>query len=123
LTQPDTCLLLHCTGCGRNRPRGWFARSGEGRRSSWCRECRRPGKLADAARRRGAGVAKISKGLIARLLAKQRRICPLCRLPIALGAKFHVDHRLSVARGGKHEESNLQIAHARCNLMAGSKIK
>jgi 5-methylcytosine-specific restriction endonuclease McrA len=78
-------------------------------------------KSAAAARRRGAvGDTRADPRLIDRLLVMQGRICPLCGTGILPGAKIHVDHKLSVARGGRHEEGNLQVTHARCNLKKGA---
>jgi len=123
VTQADVGLLLHCFGCGKDRPRGWFARSGEGRRTSWCRECRRPGRALEAAKRRGAGVTRLPPDTVTKLLVRQRYLCPICGEPIALGAKIHLDHRRPVSRGGRHDLSNLQAVHARCNLVSGKKLK
>jgi 5-methylcytosine-specific restriction endonuclease McrA len=33
---------------------------------------------------------------------------------------FHLDHIVSIANGGKHELSNLQLTHAKCNLKKGA---
>ena len=41
--------------------------------------------------------------------------CPVFDLP-ELGRKMHVDHVVALARGGKHEASNLQILPAGLNL-------
>jgi 5-methylcytosine-specific restriction endonuclease McrA len=109
-------LLWECMRCRKMRPRGWFARNGrgEGSRHAHCRECRREGKAADAARRRGAGVAKIPAGWVRRLLLEQRGLCAICGR--WLGPKFHVDHKRAVSRGGRHEYNNLQLTHKICNL-------
>lgn len=122
MTQADVALRLHCFGCGRDRPRGWFARSGEGRRTSWCRECRRPGRALEAAKRRGAGVTRLPPDTVTKLLVRQRYLCPICRGPIALGAKVHIDHQRPVSRGGRHEFVNLAAVHPRCNMRKGAKV-
>jgi 5-methylcytosine-specific restriction endonuclease McrA len=121
MTQPDLALLLHCAGCGKNRPRGWFARSGEGRRTSWCRECRAPGRALEAAKRRGAVTKRMPPDTVRRLLAKQGWRCRICGGPIALGAKVHLDHRRPVSKGGRHEESNLRAVHPVCNMRRGNR--
>lgn len=113
---------LHPAHVGeRMRPRGWFARVGKGEahRHSHCRECRREGKSANAARRRGAGVTKIPVGWIARLWAEQRGLCGICGR--ALSPTFHVDHKVAVSRGGRHEYGNLQLTHKLCNLRKSNK--
>jgi 5-methylcytosine-specific restriction endonuclease McrA len=55
-----------------------------------------------------------------RLWLAQGGICPLCARPLhLLGA--HVDHKIAISRGGQHEESNLQLTHAKCNLRKSTK--
>lgn len=46
--------------------------------------------------------------------------CPVFDLP-ELGHKMHVDHIVPLARGGKHEASNLQILPAGINLRKGAR--
>jgi 5-methylcytosine-specific restriction endonuclease McrA len=102
-------------------PRGNFNRCGKGEdyRHPHCRVCRREVKSAYAARRRGAGVTKIPKGWIRRMLLDQGGLCGICGLPIF--GPYHVDHRLAVSRGGRHEYENLAIVHPRCNLKKSNK--
>lgn len=120
MTQPDAALALTCRKCGLERPRGWFERAGALRRSSWCRDCLSPKKSLDAARRRGAGVSKTPLPARAELWQLQRGICPLCQrgmAPSLIG--LHVDHKRSIASGGRHERVNLQLTHGLCNLRKG----
>lgn len=121
MTQADVALYLNCSCCERSRPRGWFARSGAGRRDSWCRECRADGQAEKAARRRGAGVRAIPRGLRQRLFDRQGGICPLCGGYLLTIVGTHVDHRVAVCRGGEHAESNLQLTHKLCNLRKGGR--
>jgi 5-methylcytosine-specific restriction endonuclease McrA len=119
-------LLWECLHSGHvgNRmcPRGVFARNGRGERDrhSWCRECRREGKSAQAAKRRGAGVRAIPAGWIHILWVRQRGLCAECGR--ALGYDYHVDHRMPVSRGGMHELANLRLLHKRCNLRKGARL-
>jgi len=46
--------------------------------------------------------------------------CPVFDLP-ELGHEMHVDHVMPLARGGKHEASNLQILPKGINLRKGAK--
>lgn len=46
--------------------------------------------------------------------------CPVFDLP-ELGKKMHVDHIRPLARGGKHEASNLQILPIGINMRKGTK--
>lgn len=126
MTQPDTSLLLHCSACQRDKPRGWFARAGvdaHGRpmRASHCRECRKPEKALGAAKRRGAGVKPLPRRLIVILWQRQRGACSICGRSMVWG-EFEVEHKTAIARGGKHEMSNLGLAHGSCNRLKGSKI-
>lgn len=116
-------LLLECTSCRKMLPRGWFARNGQSHpeRHGHCRECRRESRSANAARRRNAGVAKIPRGWIRRLMTEQRGLCGICGL--WLGPQFHVDHRRPISKGGKHEYINLQLTHKICNLRSSNKLK
>lgn len=104
---------------GRMRPRGWFRRNGEGRRHSHCRECRRGADVAHAAKRRGAGVGKVPRGWIRLLWSRQVGRCALCSS--VMHGRYHVDHRVAVAKGGEHTLGNLQLTHALCNLRKSSK--
>lgn len=124
-------LLWECTASWhvgeRMIPRGNFGRNGrkkdgtERTRHSHCRMCRREHKSNNAARRRGAGVTKIPKGWIRRLMLEQRGRCGICGL--TLDPMFHVDHKRPISRGGRHEYGNLQLAHKRCNLTCSNKLK
>ncbi len=116
-------LLLECTHPGhvgeRMKPRGWFRRAGGGRRYGHCRECRRESDSEQRARRRGAGVVKVPRGWIRVLWQAQRGRCSLC-LGVIHG-RYHIDHRIPIARGGQHVLSNLAITHVRCNLVKGAR--
>jgi 5-methylcytosine-specific restriction endonuclease McrA len=124
VTQPYTGPVLTCRGCGRARPAGWFRRAGIRRgvpqRASQCRDCRRPADAAHQAHRRGAGVTKAPRGLLARLWARQRGRCGICAGALD-PLKFHIDHKVPIARGGAHVEANLQLCHVLCNLKKGSR--
>ena len=117
-------LERRCTSCGKVRPRGWFRKAGVGksgvRYASRCRECRRESDSRHAARRRGAGVKRIGRDFLKVLLARQGWVCA-CGCRRSLYAGFHVDHIVAIARGGKHEESNIQLLSPRCNLRKSSK--
>lgn len=49
-----------------------------------------------------------------RLYEEQSGCCYYCE--IGLGGKYHVDHKLPIARGGTNDPTNLALACARCNL-------
>lgn len=54
------------------------------------------------------------------VIGKYGWVCGICGSSIE-GA-FHVDHIQPIARGGRHELSNLQLAHPRCNQRKGSSM-
>ncbi len=115
-------LLWECTRCRAMKPRGNFGRDGRGEQSrhSHCRECRREPKAANAAKRRGAGVKPIPHGWVRRLWIMQGGRCALCWG--AIFGRYHIDHKLPVSRGGRHEYSNLAIVHVKCNLRKSNKM-
>lgn len=65
---------------------------------------------------------KITRGMMDRLLEKQRHCCTRCGgwLFVDPDHPWHVDHILAIAKGGQHAEDNLQILHAKCNLIKGT---
>jgi 5-methylcytosine-specific restriction endonuclease McrA len=89
-------------------------------RSSHCRECRKPEKALGAARRRGAGVKPLPRRLIVILWQRQAGRCCICQRPMIWG-EFEVEHKVPIARGGKHELPNLGLAHGICNRAKGAK--
>lgn len=123
MTQTDSKLRLLCSACLKWFPRGWFQRSGIGKRLSWCRDCVRMKQSAHSAKRRGAGVTHVPKEVFELLRIKQGNACWRCGLQLPLTRKdIHVDHREPIARGGKHDLDNLQLLHAQCNLSKGAKV-
>lgn len=126
MTQPDSALQLTCTAPHhrgpRRLPRGWFRRSGPNRRLSWCRVCMRGLDAANQARRRGAGVARVSAAIVEELWKAQHGCCG-CGCGRTLLNGFHVDHWMAVAQGGRHSVSNLRLLTPRCNLRLGKMIK
>jgi hypothetical protein len=55
-----------------------------------------------------------------RIAERDGWICGICGAPIAR-AQLHIDHIVPVCRGGTSDASNLQAAHARCNLAKGGR--
>jgi 5-methylcytosine-specific restriction endonuclease McrA len=53
--------------------------------------------------------------MIRRLYDRQRGRCPECGPRLVL-PEVHVDHRVAIANGGRHEEDNLQLTHPLYNL-------
>jgi 5-methylcytosine-specific restriction endonuclease McrA len=116
-------LKLECTHPDhvgpRMLPRGWFESRGGGKHSH-CRVCRRSVKVGARARRRermeGPGV---SQAYLQGLWVKQGGRCAICGGSMV---EWEVDHVIPLARGGRHEESNVQLAHPKCNRRKGAKL-
>lgn len=51
-----------------------------------------------------------------------KKVCGICKLPIATMAEATVDHKIPLARGGSNRMDNLQLAHDACNQEKGSKV-
>ena len=126
-------LERRCSCCGKVKPRGWFRKCGTYKsesRAAWdrvrytsrCRECRRAEESEHAARRRGAGVKRVGRDVLNRLMKRQGFVCA-CGCGRSLWVGFHVDHVVPVSRGGLHEESNLQLLSPRCNLRKSNKLR
>jgi 5-methylcytosine-specific restriction endonuclease McrA len=77
-------------------------------------------RLLACYRRKGLiGAGKVRKEDLNKLLENPN--CGICKHP--LEDKFHIDHIIPVSKGGKHELSNLQLAHPLCNLRKGAKVE
>jgi hypothetical protein len=61
----------------------------------------------------------VSINIVQRLLRLQRGKCACCKKP--LGSNYHLDHVLPLILGGRHDDLNLQLLHARCNLQKNRK--
>lgn len=119
---PDLPGTIRCTGCHFPRATGWFPRNGAGRRRARCRECLRPKRRLDKARRRQlVGVPEyVPDSFIAELMQRQGGLCA-CGCGRSIQYSFHVDHRVAIARGGRHARDNLQLLTPTCNLKKGKK--
>jgi hypothetical protein len=79
-------------------------------------------RLRKARMRAQAGDNAEIRAIYAEAMRIQKIIacCPVFDLP-ELGKKMHVDHVRPLARGGKHEASNLQILPIGINMRKGTK--
>ena len=69
--------------------------------------------------RKQAAPGVVSKDIIQRLRRLQRGKCACCGKP--LGTNFHLDHIMPLVLGGRHDDGNLQLLRARCNLQKNKK--
>ena len=97
----------------------WASKNRERVRASniaWRAENKEAKKLIDQnrrARKRAAG-GRLTAGLVQRLFALQKGRCACCGQP--LGKEYHLDHIIPLALGGPHEDTNMQLLRAKCNL-------
>lgn len=70
-------------------------------------------------KRRALEVGRVSKDIIQKLSEAQRGKCANCRC--LLGADFHLDHIVPLARNGAHADENMQLLCAACNWSKSSK--
>lgn len=93
--------------------------------SVWRKRCYRknPEPYIEQARKRKGWIkdqgAKLSRGLVARLLISQNYTCVLCPADLRV-TKYHRDHIIPLSKGGRHEDANIQILCATCNLRKGA---
>ena len=119
--------LYQCEGpCGRALPIGWFCKngsdwSGRPKYANFCRDCRRPKRLNDRSIRRErernarVGAERVSDETLREILASQGFLCA-CGCGRSVLIERHWDHRIPIAKGGKHTAANLQAMAPICNL-------
>ena len=69
-------------------------------------------------RKRQNGVEPI---VVARIIERDGMFCHLCE-KVVKPDEFSLDHVLPIARGGRHCESNVRVAHRRCNSRRGARL-
>jgi 5-methylcytosine-specific restriction endonuclease McrA len=69
-------------------------------------------------RRHGRKYGKLPRGTVAGLLKLQRGKCAICATVLS---KYHVDHVMPLAKGGKHERLNIQLLCPTCNVRKAAK--
>lgn len=75
-------------------------------------EVRRKGREKQARKRANGG--KLSKNIIDVLMAEQGGKCPYC-FDDLIDAGFEIDHFMPISKGGRHEDSNVQLTCPTCN--------
>jgi 5-methylcytosine-specific restriction endonuclease McrA len=56
------------------------------------------------------------------VIARDLGVCQLCLKPVERDDEIHIDHRIPHSLGGATLPSNLQLAHATCNLRKGNRV-
>lgn len=114
-----------CKECGKLLPLGWFRKKGQRNGAqvwqSRCRDCIRPLSHNRWAKRReilqSTGF-NLRWNHIQEMLQAQRGMCngwPRGSCVALLEYGYQIDHIVPLARGGRHELSNLQLLCRRCN--------
>lgn len=57
-----------------------------------------------------------------KILARDGRICHICKKDILLFDKLHFDHVIPLVKGGAHSMENIKPSHAKCNMSKGMKL-
>lgn len=73
------------------------------------------GRIHRANRRARMTGGKISRDLPQRLLREQKHVCAYCPTDLHESG-YHLEHRIPLVRGGKHEDANMQLTCPVCNL-------
>lgn len=63
---------------------------------------------------------KVSADIESRLMDLQKGRCACCNRKFT-DVKHHIDHVIALSRGGKNDDSNLQLLCETCNLQKGAK--
>lgn len=69
--------------------------------------------------RKQANGGRISSGVVEKLMFLQKCKCVSCHKSLANG--YEVDHIVALARGGKHEDANIQLLCPTCNKKKSAK--
>jgi hypothetical protein len=54
-----------------------------------------------------------------KVFERDKGICGICHRLV--GTDWHVDHVIPIAKGGRHEYANVQLAHGQCNRSKGAR--
>lgn len=81
---------------------------------------RNPEKVREfTLRRKSKKLGRLPKGTVKRIGTSQKWTCVVCRCDISSG--YHVDHIIPLAKGGKHEPTNIQLLCPSCNVRKSDK--
>lgn len=92
------------------------------RAKKWARanpDKRRAIRATDKAKRRAVEKRGDSSAMISEWIKRTPKKCYWCNLKCA--KKYHIDHYVPLAKGGRHEVTNLVIACPKCNLKKNAK--
>lgn len=70
-------------------------------------------------RRKGRILGSLPKGLLKKIGDSQKWMCVVCRASIK--SFYHMDHVMPLAKGGKHEATNIQLLCPSCNVRKSAK--
>jgi 5-methylcytosine-specific restriction endonuclease McrA len=79
-------------------------------------------KREEAARRRALKkLTAVGPVNFERIMRRDAMRCHLCRKPVKRH-ELHFDHVIPLARGGEHVETNIAVAHGKCNMEKNDKL-
>lgn len=113
-----------CKDCARILGRGWtrdHAQKNREKVRAWERanpERVRLQRIGKNYTRRHILGGQISSTILERVLARDRYMCGICKKRVTR-SELEFDHILPISLGGSHTESNLQVAHSKCNRKRG----
>lgn len=92
------------------------------REKNW--QARNPNKvraqgLIKRARKARAFVERVDPQVV---FERDKRRCGICRKLIKVRDEWHIDHVVPLSKGGTHSYDNVQLAHAKCNLVKHDKL-
>ena len=79
-------------------------------------------------RERLGGAQNGDSAMLRALIQRGDRVCPECGVEIDLSLEYPnpmyrtIDHKIPLARGGKHELANCQLMHYQCNVAKGVRL-
>ena len=83
----------------------------------------KPKRLAKDHRRRAQKLGTMVGPVdFSKVLTRARGKCGICKKAFNAESTIHFDHIVPLSKGGAHIETNLQAAHAVCNLRKGNRI-
>ena len=121
-------LIVHPTGENNPRWKGGQSecvkrRIKDGRANNSVKKYREknPDKVREwSSTRHSRKTGRLPNGTIKSKMEAQGYECVYCK--VSVKEKYHVDHIVPLAKGGKHEPSNIQILCPSCNLKKSTKL-
>lgn len=72
------------------------------------------------ARKRAVFVEEIDPAIV---FQRDGGMCGICRNVVSTEQPWHIDHVIPLSKGGPHAYTNVQLAHASCNIAKGARLQ